>query len=238
MKILTRNSIFLILGICSLVFLMAFANIQNNVTVKGVEPVITNNELQYFLTEQEIKDVVISLYDSIENIPIREINIGMLEDTLESLIYVENAEVFSNLDGRLSIVVNQHKAIARIFNGNKHEYLNSMGETMPLSRNHSAMVPFVTGKVKQPQLEYTHQLLMQATNDPFYEGIITGLDFSNEDILLFSALGNHKIIWGNTDNSDTKLKKLKIFYQSQEKEDVANLKTINLMYKDQVVFTN
>jgi cell division protein FtsQ len=217
---------------------MAFANMQNDVTVQGVDPVITSNELQYFLTEQELKDVVVSLYDSIENIPVREINIGMLEDTLESLTYVENAEVFSTLDGRLSIVVNQHKAIARIFNGNKHEYLNSVGETMPLSRNHSAMVPFVTGKVKQPQLEYTHQLLMHAANDPFYEGIITGLDFSNEDILLYTALGNHKVIWGNTSDTSIKLNKLKVFYQSQEKEEVLGLKTINLMYRDQVVFTN
>ncbi len=238
MKMLNRNNIFLFLGIGSLVFLMAFANVQNNVTVKGVDPVITNNELQYFLTEQELKDVITSLYDSIENIPVREINIGMLEDTLESLTYVENAEVFSTLDGRLSIVVNQHKAIARIFNGNKHEYLNSLGETMPISRNYSAMVPFVTGKVEQPQLEYTHQLLMQASNDPFYEGILTGLDFSNEDILLYTALGNHKVIWGNTSDTDIKLKKLKMFYQSQTKEDVEGLETLNLMYKDQVVFTN
>ena len=238
MKILNRNNLFLIFGIGSLVFLMAFANVQNTITVKGVDPVITNNAFQYFITEQEIKDLVHSVYDSIENIPVREINIGMLEDTLESLTYVENAEVFSTLDGRLSIVVNQHKAIARIYNGNKHEYLNSMGKKMPLSRNHSAMVPFVTGKVKQPQLEYTHQLLMQAASDPFYEGIITGLDFSNEDILLFTALGDHSVIWGNTSDTDIKLKKLKVFYQSQEKEDVAGLKTINLMYKDQVVFTN
>jgi len=238
MKMLNRNNIFLFLGIGSLVFLMAFANVQNNVTVKGVDPVITNNELQYFLTEQELKDVITSLYDSIENIPVREINIGMLEDTLESLTYVENAEVFSTLDGRLSIVVNQHKAIARIFIGNKHEYLNSLGETMPISRNYSAMVPFVTGKVEQPQLEYTHQLLMQASNDPFYEGILTGLDFSNEDILLYTALGNHKVIWGNTSDTDIKLKKLKMFYQSQTKEDVEGLETLNLMYKDQVVFTN
>ena len=238
MKSLTRNNVFLIFGIGALLFLMAFANVQNNITVEGIEPVITNNELQYFLTEQEIKDVVISLYDSIENIPVREINIGMLEDTLETLTYVENAEVFSTLDGRLSIVVNQHKAIARIYNGNKHEYLNEMGETMPLSHNHSAMVPFVTGKIKQPQLEYTHQLLMHAANDPFYEGLITGLDFSDEDILLFTALGNHKIIWGNTKDSDIKLKKLKVFYQSQDKEAIASFKTINLMYKDQVVFTN
>lgn len=238
MRKLTRNNIFLFLGIGSMVFLMAFANVQNNIKVQGVDPVITNNELQFFLTEQELKNVVTSLYDSIEKIPIREINIGMLEDTLESLTYVENAEVFSTLDGRLSIVVNQHKAIARIFNGNKHEYLNSVGETMPLSRNHSAMVPFVTGKVEQPQLDYTHQLLMQAASDPFYEGIITGLDFSNEDILLYTALGNHKVIWGNTSESNIKLEKLKRFYQSQEKDGVAGLKTVNLMYKDQVVFTN
>ena len=238
MKLLTRNNIFLALGICSLVFLMAFANVQNNITVKDADPLIKNNELQYFLTEQEIKDVIYSLYDSIENIPVREINIGMLEDTLESLTYVENAEVFSTLNGRLSIVVTQHKAIARTFNGKNHEYLNSMGETMPLSRNHSAMVPFVTGKIKQPELKYTHQLLMQADNDPFYEDLITGIDFSKDDILLFTALGDHKIIWGDTVNTNIKLNKLKVFYQTQTKEDIASLKTINLMYKDQVVFTN
>lgn len=238
MKRLTKNRILSFLSIGVIIALMAFANKQNTALVQGIEPVITNNELQYFLTEEKIESVVRSAYDSLENTPVREINIGMLEDTLESLTYVENAEVFSTLDGRLSIVVNQHKAIARIFNGKKHVYLNTTGKTMPLSRNYSAMVPLATGDVSQTELQYIHHLLMKAANDPFYENLITGIDFSKDEILLFTAIGQHTVIWGDTTQTNTKLEKLKIFYQSQDKEAIAALKTINLMYNDQVVFTN
>jgi cell division protein FtsQ len=217
---------------------MAFASMHKNDFKTHLEIQIINNEFQYFLTEQELMNRVASLYDSIENVPIEEINIAMLEDTLESLTYVENAEVFSTLDGKLSIVVNQNKAIARIYDGNNHYYLNSKGETMPLSRNYSAMVPLVTGNVKQEQLQYTHQLLLKSINDPFYHNIITGIDYKTDDIKIYTALGKHQITWGDTTATSTKMEKLKLFYQSLEEDELKSLKTVNVTFKDQVVFTN
>lgn len=220
--------------------LMAFANHTNTNKVINVNIEITGNDQQYFLQQKEFESLLFNIYDSINKIEVREINIGMLEDTLETLTYVENAEVYSTLDGILNIRINQNKAIARIHDGSKKYYLNKSGETMPLSSYYSAMVPLVTGNINTETLDYTHQFLMKTINDPFYQDKISGLDFSkSNEIVLFNKLGNHKVYWGDFTNTDEKLNRLKIFYQSlKDQETINKLKTVNLMYNGQVVYTN
>ncbi len=239
MKKINRDNIFTVLGLALLFAMMTFATTNENQPVSGVEINIENNEKQFFLHKEDINELVFGLQDSLLKTPVREINIGMLEDTLETLTYVRNSEVFSTLDGKLIINIEQNKAIARIHDKEKQFYLNQLGEAMPLSRYHSAMVPFITGEINPENLKYTHQFLLTTANDPFYSSIITGIDFNKHNgISIYTALGNHKVIWGSKDQTDVKLKRLKVFYQSLGTDKIEGLKTVNVMYNNQVVYTN
>ena len=239
MKKINRDSIFTFLGLTLVLVMMAFSSNNENQKVANVEITIDGNENQFFLQEEDLRNLIFDLHDSLLKTPVREINIGMLEDTLETLTYVRNAEVFSTLDGKLNIHINQNKAIARIQYGNKKYYLNQLGEVMPLSLYHSAMVPLITGDINPENLNYTHQFLLTATNDPFYNEIITGIDYNKSNgASIYTSLGSHKVIWGGLNETETKLKKLKVFYQSLGTEKIGELKTINVMYNKQVVYTN
>ncbi len=82
------------LSVTSLMVLMAFQmatsgkNVFTTVNVELSQPVD-----QYFLTTTDIERLIESAYDSAMQITIKEINIKMLEDSIEQIPFVEKAEV-------------------------------------------------------------------------------------------------------------------------------------------------
>ena len=238
------NKLKIVLNIVSVVLaitLMAFQGFESrNYPVNKLNVRVLGNESQPFLNQEDIEEFVHGLYDSIYRESIREINITLLEDTIEHLTYVDNAEVYSTLDGELSVIVNQNRAIARVKDEDKWYYMDENGKRMPLSRHYSAMVPLITGEINEQNLTYSRQLLLNTSNDPFFEGYIQGIHFKNNGkIRLYPSFGNHRVEWGYSKDTDGKLTKLKAFYSNlQNDEELRNIRTINTEYEGQVVYTN
>ena len=227
-------------GILVIFVLMAFEKINSgDQMAKELIVELNQPEGQYFIAKQDIYDKISEVYDSVSDYRLEEINISLLEDRLESIPYVGEAEVYSTLDGRLYAQVNQNKAIARIQLNNKELYLDDKGATMPLSRQHSAMVPRVTGNLDSTRLFETHQFLMHTSDDPFYHDFFSGLDFVNNKWILYPAQGRYHVTFGALSEIDIKLEKFKIFYQNTvTQESINQLKSVNLMFNQQVVYTN
>ena len=230
-----------ILSIVAVLGLMAFQSISSSaIKVSSLEISIENADEQFFIYKDEIKSFILSLQDSLYEESLKEINISMLEDTLKTMTYVANAEVFSTLDGKLSVLLKQNNAIARIKDGEYWFYIDHEGDKMPLSRHYSAMVPLITGNVNDKSLDYICQLLLKSTTDPFFEGYIQGINVENDKSLtIYPSFGKHKVLWGSQMMTDNKLNKLKAFYSHFESEEkIAGIKTINVQYEGQVVYTN
>ena len=74
-------------------------------------------------------------------------------------------------------------------------------------------------------------------NDPFLKSQIVQIHINNNGYFeLIPRIGNHKILFGSSDNMEKKFKKIKLFYTEGPSPKELNLyDTLNVMFNDQIV---
>ncbi len=226
-----------VLGVGALAVLTAFSS-QKCETVKLTDLRIQidyENE-QFFVTQNEIQDLVENSYPFLDSLYCKEINIQLLEDELENHPSVRQAEVFSAMDGVLQIWVQQRQPLLRVMNDSGSFYIDENGERMPLSPHYSASVPLVTGDFENRDAS-VYPFFNSMKDDDFYTHFFTGLDIDSiGKWTLFPKLGNHQIMIGKPDNFESKLRRLKTFYQTvATDQNIDSIASLNLAYEGQVI---
>jgi cell division protein FtsQ len=225
----------MILGLLG--FLYGFS-IQRN-----QEKNITEIEVQFienqasFLTIEKVNKLLIQSETNLLNKPKSLINLHQLEEEVRNNKMVENAEVYITPRGKLRANIIQRVPLVRIQNGAKSYYLDRQGLPMPLSPNYSIRVPLVTGVVNTKMEAEVHELVEVINNNEFYKKQIIGIHRKiNGDYLLSTRIGRHKILLGNLNDVENKLKKLQVFYKKEwDSENLRKYKLINLKFNHQVV---
>jgi cell division protein FtsQ len=236
---------------------------ERDVVVNGLNISIHNNEENLFLSERDIKSFLEERNENLVSSTYKNISIPQVERALNSHPAIENAEVSADLNGEVKIDVKQRTPVCRVVNlDGESYYIDSQSKLMPLNDNYSARVIVVNGFITEPYARrYQYSVKQIAGNKLFSE--VSVLDdvlavvehihadsvlaslihqvYVNEEkeLELFPAVGNHKIVFGNTDHLAEKFNKLKLFYtQGLNKADSWNkYSTINLKYKNLVVCT-
>jgi len=236
---------------------------EKNVVAKILNISIHNNEENLFLQEKDIKQFLTSRNESIISNKYKNINIPELEKVLNSHPAIENAEVSEDIDGEIKIEIKQRTPVCRIINlDGESYYIDSQSKLMPLNNNYSARVIVANGFITEPySTRYKYSINQIKENKIFKEVSVLDdvLDVVNyirsdstlnvlihqvyvteeRELELFPAVGNQKIVFGNTDFLAEKFNKLKLFYtQGLNKADSwTKYSTINLKYKNLVVCT-
>lgn len=222
------------------VALLAFAERRSAaVTCKALVVAIVGVEETPFVTNEEIAGAVASVYPQLLQTPVAAINTQLLEEHLNSLEAVKNAEVFSKLDGRLWVEVEQRKPIARIM-AERNYYLDEAGQPMHLSGTYAANVVLISGfELGQHHQDLLHLVRLLQENTRL-SGAISGIERrANGEYVLFPAIGQHKVLLGGLANAEKRLKKLAVFYaHGMETAWDQEVAWINLKYKDQVIIKN
>ena len=186
----------------------------------------------------------------IEGQRLNKIPVDDIENRIRAISQVEEATVFSSIDGHVKIQIKQMTPKARVFNANGESYyIDSRGVPIQLSTLHAARLVSVTSDNllsfnSQEERDLMAQKSVLAVLDyldkyPFWKQQIVEihLDMNNE-IELTPRIGNHKILIGNASDLRTKFDKLWAFYQNCEKGKYWNaFSLVNLKYKDQIVCT-
>lgn len=166
-----------------------------------------------------------------------EINIRVLEETIDNHPFVAASEVFSSYTGEVVIRVVQKRAIARVINQDQTYYLDQNGGEMPLSQHFTAGVPLVTGETDNAGiarfLALYHRFVSQEA-----KGIrLTGVHVDeSERLTAYTNFGRHKIHFGKAEKLDKKMENLLVFYRAKaETEDFKEIESINLAFDGQVV---
>lgn len=183
----------------------------------------------------------------------------MLEKIINTNPFIENAEVFSTIDGNLTISVIQRRPVLRVMNTRDEDfYIDKMGVFMPVSEKFTAPVIVANGYIfnsysekklynldvntidtvsQRLMLEQLYYLATVLEKDTFWNAQVEQL-YVNEwqEIEMIPRIGNHKIILGDISNLNDKLYRLMGFY----KKGLNNIgwntyHTINLKFKNQVV---
>lgn len=220
-------------------FLFGFTNYRNEQQKIAAVKVKFEEGENLFMSYEMVNKLLIQNGGEVTNKTKSLIDLNGLEKQVLSHPMVENATAYITVDGQLRISVKQRTPIGRINTGNESYYIDKQGEFMPLSENYSARVPIVTGISTPENVDDLYELLSFIMNDKFLQKQIVGVQFAgNDEFILTTRVGNHKIDFGNLEGKRTKFKNLKAFYSfTMKNKAIENYKQISLKYNNQVVAT-
>lgn len=224
----------LIMGVVMLIIISAFSHKKlDAMTYTQHEIELVNNAAYQLINIDEIEKT----YKKVSTNNVNEINISMLEDKISEHPLVAHAEVFSSLNGKVSIQVFQKIPIARLIHQKPHNYIDSKGEKFPLSKYYSVEVPLVSGSLNDSLLQPISEIILTLQNDTFFKNFFAQLQVEkNGNINLYPTAFDHKVELGNLNNFSQKIENLKAYYQyGSSQQQLKELKYINVQYKDQVI---
>jgi cell division protein FtsQ len=236
---------------------------ESNSAVKNLEINIYGNEEDPFLDNADITDYITAQNIQIVGNSANAINNSLLEKCLNAHPAIKKVEIAKDINSNFKIDIWQRKPLVRIINSNDESYyIDSDLKLMPLSDNYTPRVLIVTGYLNEPfssRYEFTipqikkHELLskisllddiMDVSNHIISDSVLSSLIHQininvDNEIELFPAIGNHKIIFGHAEHIADKFNKLKLFYTQglNKTNGWNNYSTVNLKYKNLVVCT-
>lgn len=190
------------------------------------------------------------------------INVLEIERLLLSKPHIRRAKVYTSMDGKLNIEIEQRVPAIRIQSENGYNiYISDDGYVMPLQKNFFADVPIVTGNPPMPfakdfsgalaTLETEENISDKNYNfvgklinfvsflrgDSFWNAQIVQINaLRNGDIELIPRAGDAVILLGDIDGYRQKLDKLLKFYRKGlAYEGWSGYKYIDIRFNEQVV---
>lgn len=234
-----------------LVLSLAFVNKEENEITCGKISVSINpkNELLFIDREAVLKTVRPDGDEKqILGKRISSLNIPRLEKKLLNNKMVLGAEVFTDMNGVVSINIQQREPILRVLKPDGTGfYIDRNGLKMPLSERFSARVMVATGNIVESYSGHDsiqsvvctelYKIATHVDKDAFWKAQIEQIFVTAEsDIVLIPKVGDHQIVFGDTQNMEEKFEKLMLFYkEGLSKVGWNKYKTINLSYKGQIV---
>lgn len=195
-----------------------------------------------FIDAREMQRLFEANYPGAGDLRLGEINTAVLEESLENHHAIARAEVYSNLEGVVTLDLRPPNPLARVHDaqGRKY-YLLEDGNKMPLSPLYAPPVPLLTGMVPDSMRQPLSGFWKKIASDSYFANRFSGLHLTESgDWILYTTEGDHAVEVG-VGRIFEKLAKLKIFYQQAwpalDKKEKVLIDTINLKYADQVIIS-
>ena len=207
----------------------------NNLRDISKTDIYIDNSNNLFITKDSIKSAVLEIITA-KNIRKSSVHPKALEFELNKNELVRKSDVFIDVNGTMVIDIEQRKPIAR-FIDNK-SYLDEDGLVMPKSKYYSARVPVIKGYTNsQDQLDLIYKLSNYIKDDKFLSQSATEILIdSNSNFSIKLRDYRFKILIGQLNNLDLKIKNFKAFYINASANQILNkYSVINLQFDNQVV---
>ncbi|KAB5489954.1 MULTISPECIES: cell division protein FtsQ/DivIB [Flagellimonas] len=191
-----------------------------------------------YLTEDAVNKLLIQNYGPVKNRAKEQLVLNTIEEVILSNDMVKNAQVYLTVNGELISKIVQRKPIGRVEGVSKF-YLDDLGERMPLSKQHSARVPIITGKITGRTLEDAYVILNYINEDDFLRKNVIGIHIEEEgNYQLKFRMENFVVNLGGVDNLNTKFKNFMAFYAKAAKDNsLEDYAIVSLEFNNQVVCT-
>lgn len=203
----------------------------------------------YFINEEDVRNLLTNNNtERIENEPFREINLKNLELRLKTNKFVKNCQVYADLTGKLNVIIQQNRPIARIIDPYAPDgYISEDGELLPFSERFTARVVLLEGAGLKKMLRGNlktdstgkafFELLKRIDNERFFKALIAQVTVSQAgNLTLYPQVGRQVIEFGKPEDLDAKLEKIKIFYQKISPVQGWNrYRRVSVAYKNQII---
>lgn len=201
----------------------------------NIEFVGTDN---LYVTQGTVNKLLIQNYGGLLNVPKEKLVLNTIEKVIETNEMVKSAQVYLTVNGELISNIVQRQPIGRV-EGNSKFYLDEEGKNMPLSKNHSARVPIITGNITGESLEDVYVILKYVNEDDFLRKNVIGIHIKDEEnYQLKFRLENFVVNLGDIENLEEKFNNFKAFYAKATKDKTLdNYQIVSLEFNNQVVCT-
>lgn len=172
--------------------------------------------------------------------PVSRINTDKIESVLLENRMIKQAEAYTTPSGLVRVEVTQRMPVLRVMSPKGNYYVDSEGQTMPVSPRYAVHVPIATGSVeKKLALTGLYEFALFLQEHEFWNGQIDQIVVSSDgEVELIPRVGDHRIVLGTLDDFRTKLDNLRLFYrQAIPHVGWGKYRSINLKYKNQIVCT-
>lgn len=256
---------FWVLLIAGLATLFAFVQKQeDDLLCSKINISIQRDPMQenYFVEEDAIRELIAQRFGQIENTSLKHIDVNYLERLMYANPWVAKADVFLSIDGVVDIEIEQRQPILRIINVNgENYYMDSEGRLMLWSADFTPRMLIASGNIQERYEDWSKVSLRELINNDtlkthtMLDDLYTMARFILADefwsahveqiyvnllgeIELVPKVGDHKIIFGGSDEMAEKFWKLKTFYtEGLNYTGWQNYDTLNLKFNNQVVCT-
>jgi cell division protein FtsQ len=181
-------------------------------------------------------------------IAINNISIPWLENKLRINPMVKTAEVYTDMNGRLNIHIQQRRPILRVLNAfGEGFYLDEDGLKMPLSPDYTAHVTIANGYIFEhgngrdtaltETLRQVFKIATYVDKDTFWNAQIEQIFVTAEsEFTLIPSIGDQTIDFGDAADTDDKFKRLMLFYkEAMNRVGWETYSSITVKYKNQIV---
>ena len=236
---------------CSMFFLIGFVeNKHASRRVLRTSVKINFEDDNYFVDETDIlRTLTMNNADQIVGKKYRDIDLKNLELRLESIKFVEDAQISADHKGTLMVEINQSKPIARIVNQNSpHAYIGSNATALSTSDKFTSRVliidgPFATKLMKENYLltdsigSKYFALIQFIDQNEYWKKMITQITLlHNGDVVMQPQIGDYTILFGKPEDMEIKFKKIDMFFHEiLPTKGWDAYKSVNVAFKNQIV---
>ena len=233
-----------------LFFFIAFSERkQGTVSVKDIIIKVENANENQFLDEKDIIRLMQLDEENLKGASLDRLNLKDIEKRIKSHRFVEDAELYSDLEGNLVVKAILRRPIARIVRSEGSDgYIAEDGTIMPVSDKFTTRVVLVSGLFTNQLMQVENlykieggkelmDMLTIIRENDFWRAQIAQLDIDSKSrINLFPQVGGQTIEFGKPENLEAKFKKLRIFYKEiLPRQGWNTYERVNLEYEGQII---
>jgi cell division protein FtsQ len=240
--------IWIMLGMGTIVLLIAAVNKKENEKCMAVEINLTGVQNNYFIDRDDVTLMLEEMnLGKMKGQAINTFNLAAMEMKLEENKWIKNAELFFDNNDVLKINIMEREPVARIFTSKGTSfYIDTSLAILPLSDKFSARLPVFTNftatdkklsKADTNLLKDVKNISEYILKDSFWMAQIEQVDITaQQSFEMIPKIGNQLIIFGPSENYKEKFNNLLIFYKYVlSKVGWNKYAKVNLTYKGQVV---
>jgi len=219
--------------------LLAFSESKNN-NITDLEIIFKQDDYQYIST-QEVYDKI-NLQNKQSIYSIKDINTRLLEDSIETLTYVKNAEVYLSLNNKLTILIQQENPFIRTVINNDIFFFTRDSVKLNVVDGQSPNVLFFIDDINLKPWAETLYLADYLYGSGFLKSIIHKVSYNHKsEYILHSDLFDLKINIGDVNKLSEKVDLIKLYFATiidDERLKNNKVKVLNVKYEDQVICIN
>ena len=234
-KKILKNLVFL-LSLC--LFLSIFFLEKRKSHINEIEIKYKNNNKEYI----NERDLMIQINKFFNSNSLKDINTRLLEDSLNALTNVKNAEVYLSLNNNLTILIQQETPFIGIKNSNERHFFTQDSVKLNLVETDKPNLLFFDDEIREIPWNEAIFLSSFLYEDEFLNNFIDEVLYDEKsNYILKSHSLDFNINIGDLNNLEEKVSRIKLFFKGVylDKRLMENnkldIKELNVAYDNQIL---